>query len=330
MSPDLMYDLIIVGGGPCGLSTAVAAHEAGLRYLVIEKGAVVHSLTRFPIGMQFFSTAELLEIGDVPFLSDRPRPRREEAMAYYRRVVSKFDLNVHQFETVTGISGEKGNWQVESERREGPAAYKAHNIVLATGYYDNPNKLGVPGEDLPHVSHYYTEGHSCFGQRVLVVGGQNSAVDAAMDLQRCGADVTMAQRRPDLSSKIKPWVLPEFEALVRKDEVRLLTSTKVTEIKPGAVVLREDGNTREEPFDFVYLMTGYHPDHAVLQKLGVASDDASGKPVYNPETMETNVPGLYVAGVIAAGNEANVIFIENGRFHGPLIAAHVAGARATV
>lgn len=318
------FDLIIVGGGPCGLSTAVAAQEAGLRYVVLEKGPVVHSLTRFPIGMQFFSTAELLEIGDVPFLSERPRPRREEAMAYYRRVVAKFGLNVHQFEKVVGISGSKGNWRVETERRDGPAAYTAANIVLATGYYDNPNRLGVPGEDLPHVSHYYTEGHRCFGQRVLVVGGQNSAVDAVMDLQRCGADVTMAQRKPDLSPKIKPWVLPEFEALVRKGLVRLLTSTEVVEIKPGSVVLREQGEVREEPFDFVFLMTGYHPDHSMLRKLGVATDPETGKPVYDPETMETNVPGLYVAGVIAAGNEANVIFIENGRFHGPLIAKHIA------
>ncbi|HEY8552782.1 MAG TPA: YpdA family putative bacillithiol disulfide reductase [Thermaerobacter sp.] len=348
-------DLVIVGGGPCGLACAAAAHQAGLRYRVLEKGAIVNSLVHFPLQMNFFSTADNLAIAGIPFVSERPNPTRREALDYYRAVVQHLGLAVETYTEVVDIQREAGGpFRVVARRaprlvagwpplepdgadRDEPAAgagraarlvtYRAHHVVLATGYYDRPNRLGVPGEDLAHVSHYYREGHAFYGRRVLVVGGQNSAVEAALDLHRCGARVTLAHRGPALSQRIKPWVLPPFRSLVDKGRITVLYNTEVEAIEPEAVWVRVAGEPRRLPADFVFLLVGYRPDHRLVRRLGIPIDPATGEPRHDPETMATPVPGVYLAGVAAAGYDANKIFIENGRWHGERIVRHILSRR---
>ena len=379
-------DLLIVGAGPCGLACAAAAHRAGLRYRVIEKGALVNSLVHFPLQMTFFSTSDNLSIAGVPFVSERPNPTRREALDYYRAVVQHLGLRVQTFERVVDVRREGDGFLVltRPNRRlveglpplpggddplgdplpaggdpdpavqPGPAGgmkaapgagsagagagpgrapgdglrvYRARNVVLATGYFDRPNRLGVPGEDLPHVAHYYREGHAFYGRRVLVVGGQNSAVEAALDLHRCGARVTLAHRGAALSERIKPWVLPPFRSLVEKGRIAVLFNTVVRAIRPGVVELDVAGQPRELEADFVFALVGYRPDHRLARRLGVPIDPETGEPVHDPETMATPVPGVYLAGVVAAGYDANKIFIENGRWHGERIVAHVLARR---
>lgn len=351
-------DLVIVGGGPCGLACAAAAHRAGLRYRVLEKGAIVNSLVHFPLQMNFFSTADNLAIAGIPFVSERPNPTRREALDYYRAVVQHLGLAVETYTEVVDIQREPdGPFRVVARRAprlvagwpplgpegapraapdepavpEGaldrPVVYRAHHVVLATGYYDRPNRLGVPGEDLAHVSHYYREGHAFYGRRVLVVGGQNSAVEAALDLHRCGARVTLAHRGPALSERIKPWVLPPFRSLVDKGRITVLYNTEVEAIEPEAVRLRVAGEPRRLPADFVFLLVGYRPDHRLVRRLGIPIDPATGEPRHDPETMATPVPGVYLAGVAAAGYDANKIFIENGRWHGERIVRHILSRR---
>jgi len=325
-----MLDLVIVGAGPCGLATAAVAQRAGLDYVVLDRGCVVHTLTRFPTNMTFFSTSEKLAIAGIPFVTVRPNPNRQEALDYYRQVTDALQLAVHQYEEVTAVEREgDGDPAYRILTRavrdpDGPQrAYRARAVVLATGYYDNPNRLDVPGEDLPHVSHYFTEAHPFYRQRVVVVGGRNSAVEAALELHRAGARVTLVHRGADLSDRIKPWVLPFIRKRLEAGDIAARFRTQVTAIEPQRVILNQDGRRVEEPADFVFLLTGYRPDQRLLRGLGVAIDDASGAPVHDPDTMETNVPGLYVAGVLAAGHDANKIFIENGRFHGERIVAHL-------
>ncbi|ADU50904.1 FAD-dependent pyridine nucleotide-disulfide oxidoreductase [Thermaerobacter marianensis DSM 12885] len=359
---DALYDLVIVGGGPCGLACAAAAQQAGLRYRVLEKGAIVNSLVHFPIQINFFSTADNLAIAGIPFVTERPNPTRREALDYYRAVVQHLGLAVDTYTEVVDVRREgDGTFRVLARRArqltgawprlepEGAAAgdpaqgtwqaagsaagttgeagrlvtYRARNVVLATGYYDRPNRLGVPGEDLPHVSHYYREGHAFYGQRVLVVGGQNSAVEAALDLHRCGAQITLAHRGPALSQRIKPWVLPPFRSLVEKGRITVLYNTEVEAIEPEAVRLRVAGEPRRLPADFVFLLVGYRPNHHLVHRLGIPVDPATGEPRHDPDTMATPVPGVYLAGVVAAGYDANKIFIENGRWHGERIVRHI-------
>lgn len=314
-----VHDLIIVGAGPCGLSSAIAARRAGLDAVVLEKGGVVDTLYRFPRQMTFFSTPDLLAIGGVPFIVAGEKPTRAEALNYFREVARAFDLPLRLYERVESVARDADGFTV----RSAAGSYRARHVVLATGYFDTPNLLGVPGEDLPKVSHYYTEGHPFFDRDVLVVGGQNSAVEAAMDLHRCGARVTLVHRRPELGDKIKPWIRPLVDSHLRKGHIRALLNTRVEEIGPREVVVDHDGVRERLPNDFVFALTGYRPDHSLLRRLGVTIDEETGVPRHDPETMETEVPGLFLAGVIAAGYDANKIFIENGRFHGERIVARI-------
>ena len=311
-------DAIIVGGGPCGLAAAIALQQKGLNPVVIEKGNIVNSLYNYPTHQTFFSSSENLEIGDVAFITENRKPVRNQALAYYREVVLRKKINVRAFERVEKVEkNEKGLFIVKTTKEE----YSTPFVVIATGYYDQPNYMNVPGENLPHVFHYFKEAHPYFDCDVTVIGGKNSSVDAALELVKAGARVTVLYRGQNYSSSVKPWILPEFDALVRKGIIRMEFKAEIQSITEHSVEYIVDGSAEKSvKADFVFAMTGYHPDHTFLQKMGVDIDEQTGCPSYNPETMETNVDGLFIAGVIAAGNNANEIFIENGRYHGALIA----------
>jgi len=311
-------DAIIVGGGPCGLAAAIALQQKGLNPVVIEKGNIVNSLYNYPTHQTFFSSSENLEIGDVAFITENRKPVRNQALAYYREVVLRKKINVRAFERVEKVvKNEKGLFIVKTTKE----VYSTPFVVIATGYYDQPNYMKVPGENLPHVFHYFKEAHPYFDCDVTVIGGKNSSVDAALELVKAGARVTVLYRGQNYSSSVKPWILPEFDALVRKGIIRMEFKAEIQSITEHSVEYIVDGSAEKSvKADFVFAMTGYHPDHTFLQKMGVDIDEQTGCPSYNPETMETNVDGLFIAGVIAAGNNANEIFIENGRYHGALIA----------
>ncbi|SFT05376.1 YpdA family putative bacillithiol disulfide reductase [Marininema halotolerans] len=318
------HDLIIIGAGPCGLSTAIEAKQRGFNPLVIDKGCVVNSIYGYPSFMQFFSTPELLEIGGLPFVTGGEKPMRSEALKYYRAVVKAAGLDVHTYEEVKKVHRE-GDWFIlHTQQKNGQEyVYETTRLVIATGYYDNPNLLGIPGEDLPKVSHYYNESHPYAGLDVIVVGGKNSAVDAAMDLHQAGANVTMVYRQEAFTDSVKPWVRPVIESALKKGWISMHWSTHIREIREGEVVLEKEGELFTLKNDAVFAMTGYHPNTEFLSNLGVEIDSEAGAPIHDPETMETQVSGLFIAGVIAAGTNANAIFIENGRFHGQKIAAHI-------
>lgn len=321
-----MLDVIIVGGGPCGLASAVAAGRHGLSHLILEKGPFLNTLVRFPETMTFFSSAELLEIEDIPFSLPHLRPTRAEGIAYFRKVAERENVNMHTYEPVTDVSGRLGDFTVTTVRRTGETRqYRSRAVVMATGYYHNPNMLGVPGEELDHVRHHYDQPYLYFRQRVIVIGARNSAAQVALELFRHGADVTLVHRGPDVSERVKPWIRPDLDARLRNNEIPAYFNTKVERIEKDKVhLVQKDGTRFTLPADFVLAMTGYRADHSMLVKLGVTIDRATGAPVYDPETMETNVPGVYLAGVAAGGYDANILMIENGRFHGPKIAAHLA------
>jgi thioredoxin reductase (NADPH) len=308
-------DTIIVGGGPCGLSAAIALEQTEKKPLVIEKGNIVNAIYNYPTHQTFFSSSEKLEIGDVPFITENRKPFRNQALAYYREVVRRKEIRIHSFETVESVE-KKGNFLFVYTDKE---VYEAKNIIIATGYYDHPNYMNIPGEDLPKVFHYFKEGHPYFNKDVVVIGGKNSSVDAALELVKAGARVTVLYRGNEYSPSIKPWILPEFEALVRNGTITMEFQANVIEISEHTLKFLVNGQTKEIKNDFVFAMTGYHPDHQFLTKMGVSIDQETGRPNYNSETMETNIEGIFIAGVIAAGNNANEIFIENGRFHGQLI-----------
>lgn len=326
----VVLDLAIVGAGPCGLAVGVAARAAGLDYVVFDKGGVVDALTRMPLNVVFSSTPDRLEIGGVPFITQGVRPTRSELLAYYRSVARRLELRLALYTEVRGIRREDGRFRLFTRRtltgRED--VVEARGVVVATGYFDTPNRLGVPGEDLPKVSHYFTHGHPYFGLDVAVIGGQNSAVEAALELWRAGARVTLIHRGPDLSPKVKPWVLPDIRGRLEKGEIAALFNARVVRIEPEAVVVDVAGEERRLPNDFVFALIGYHAASPLLEALGVERDPETGVPLHNPDTMETNVPGVYLAGVTAAGWDANKIFIENGREHGERIVAHLTGRRA--
>lgn len=310
-------DAIIVGGGPCGLAAAISLQEIGKKPLIIEKGNIVNAIYHYPTHQTFFSTAEKLEIGEVPFITVEYKPRRNEALSYYREVAKRKDLRVQAYEKVLDVTKqENGEFIVKTEKD----LYLSNYVVIATGYYDHPNYMNVPGENLSKVFHYFKEAHPYFDKDVVVVGGKNSSVDAAIELVKAGARVTVIYRGSEYSSSIKPWILPVFESLVRHEQVKMEFNASIKEITDDKVIYTKDEDTIEIKNDFVFAMTGYHPDHRFLEKMGVEIDHETGRPMFNAETMETNVPGIYIAGVIAAGNDANEIFIENGRFHGGLIA----------
>ncbi|MBB3867246.1 YpdA family putative bacillithiol disulfide reductase [Parageobacillus toebii NBRC 107807] len=313
--------IIIVGGGPCGLAAAIALQDVGYRPLVIEKGNIVNSIYHFPIHQTFFSTSERLEIGGVPFITENRKPKRNQALAYYREVVTRKQVRVQTFEKVEQVEKqEDGTFLVQTTKEQ----YRAQYVIIATGYYDNPNYMNIPGEDLPKVTHYFKEAHPYYNTDCVVIGGKNSSVDAALELVKAGARVTVLYRGSGYSPSIKPWILPEFDSLVRKGIIKMEFNAHVKEITEDAVIYEVGGEIKKIKNDFVFAMTGYHPDHEFLKKMGVGVDPETGRPLYDPETMETNVRGIFIAGVIAAGNDANEIFIENGRFHGEQIAACIA------
>ena len=313
-------DAIIVGGGPCGLSAAIELTNIGLKPIVIEKGNIVNAIYNYPTHQTFFSSSEKLAIGDVPFLIEERKPRRNQALVYYREVVKMKNIQVNRFEKVESVQKEaSGRFTVTTDKE----IYETPYVILATGYYDQPNYMNIPGEDLPKVYHYFKEAHPFFDTDVLVIGGKNSAVDAVLELHKAKARITVAYRGTDYSPSVKPWILPEFASLVRNEEIAMHFNTTVKEIRENEVVLSVDGEEKVVANDFVFAMTGYHPDHRFIRAMGVTIDEDTGRPNYNPETMETNIENLYIAGVLAAGNNANEIFIENGKFHGGFIAKHI-------
>ena len=311
-----MVDAIIVGGGPCGLAAAISLQNIGLSPVIIEKGNVVEAIYKYPTHQTFFSTSEKLAIGDVPFIIEGRKPKRNQALVYYREVVKLKKLQVNRFETVERVEKKQDFFVVNTSK----GVYHAKVVVIATGYYDHPNLLGIPGEELPKVSHYFKEGHTYFDTDVVVIGGKNSSIDAALELHKAGARVTVVYRGSTYSSSIKPWILPEFEGVVKNGEITMLFESHVEEIKQEEVIIRQQNQVISLKNDFVFAMIGYHPDHEFLREMGVRIDEESGRPLLNELTMESNIENLYIAGVLAAGNNDNEIFIENGRFHGELIA----------
>jgi thioredoxin reductase (NADPH) len=314
-----MEECIIVGGGPCGLSAAISLKEKGINPLIIEKGNIVNAIYHYPTHQTFFSSSEKLEIGDVPFVIEEHKPRRNQALVYYREVAKRKELRINRFETVHKVEKQGDRFSVSTSK----GTYESKAIVIATGYYDHPNFLDIPGENLEKVFHYFKEAHPFFDTDVVVIGGKNSAVDAALELNKAGARVTVLYRGSEYSKSVKPWILPNFDALVRNGEVTMEFNACVEGITEDSVIYNVNGEKKEIKNDFVFAMTGYHPDHSFLTKMGIDIDKETGRPSYHSETMETNVEGVYIAGVIAAGNNANEIFIENGRLHGGLISESI-------
>jgi thioredoxin reductase (NADPH) len=314
------YDIICIGAGPTGLATAIEAKRAGMRPLVIDKACLCHSIFRYPVNMVFFTTPELLEIGDLPLVCAADKPTRIEALKYYRRAAEHYGLELRLYERVMRVDGQDGNFTVVTATEKGPEQrYQGKKIALATGYYDLPNELGVPGEDLPHVSHYYTEPHGFWNQDVVVIGGKNSAAEAALDLYRNGARVTLVHRGKELGASIKYWVRPDIENRIKAGQIQALLNARVEEITDGEVVLEQHAQTKRVSAKQVFALTGYHPDYSFIDSLGVKLDAESRRPTLDPNTLESNVPGIHLAGVVTGGRFTGEIFIENGRFHGKQI-----------
>ena len=323
------YDLICIGAGPTGLACAIEATRVGLTALVIDKGALCNSLLHYPVNMVFFTTPELLEIGNLPLVCAAEKPTRLESLKYYRKTAEHFALEVRLYEQVTKLEGSDGNFVVSSVTENGTnCTYRGAKIAVATGYYDLPNELGVPGENLPHVSHYYTEPHPYWNQDVVVVGGKNSAAEAALDLWRNGARVTMVHRDAQLGATIKYWVKPDIENRVKAGQIPMHFKSTVKEITNDAVIIESPEGNKRLPAKQLFLLTGYHPDFAFIESLGVRLDPVTRKPAMNPETHESNIPGVYLAGVVIGGRHTSEIFIENGRFHGKQIALALTAPRA--
>jgi len=329
-NPGPPLDLVVVGAGPCGIAAGVAARREGLHARLFDAGPLTASLVEYPPYMTFFSSAENLEIGDVPFVVARGKPGREEALAYYRRVVERYELDVHQHEPVTGLEGSRGDFRIRTRTRDGDRRrYRAGAVVVATGSFHAPNLLEVPGEELEKVRHHYDEPHPYWDQDVVVVGGGNSAVEATLELWRAGARVTLVHFAHELDPGVKPWIRPDLENRIEEGSVPVRWGTRIDRIEPRSVVLRDvdtDG-TEEIPNDRVFALTGWHSDPTLLREIGVEVDDETGVPLHDATTMETNIPGVYVAGVLAAGDDANRIFIENGKHHGRRVVAHLTGGK---
>jgi len=316
------FDVLVVGAGPTGLACAIEAQRAGMSAVLVEKGCLVNSLFHYPSNLVFFTTPELLEIGDMPFTSPNQKPNRPEALEYYRKVADHYKLDIRQYERVEQVEGGDGDFTVHVvDRLDGARQYDSRKLVLATGYYDLPNIMHIPGEDLPKVTHYYREPHPYYDTDVLVIGGKNSAAIAALDLYRHGARVTLVHRGSGMSPSVKYWIKPDIENRIKAGEITGYFQSRVREILQDDVIVdTPEGEVRIKN-DFVFALTGYHPDFGFLQKLGIRLTERDCRPVCNPETLESNVPGIYLAGVIVAGSATSEIFIENGRFHGRQIAA---------
>jgi thioredoxin reductase (NADPH) len=316
------FDVLVIGAGPTGMASAIEALRAGFSVVLVDKGCLVNSLFHYPANMTFFTTPELLEIGDLPFNSANQKPNRLEALEYYRNVAQHYRLDIRQYQQVTSVSGADGAFQVhtlDSHRKQ--HQYAARKLVVATGFYDLANRLGVPGEDLPKVMHYYGEPHPYFATDVLIVGGKNSAAIAALELWRRGARVTMVHRGPEIHKNVKYWIKPDIENRIKNKEVAAYFNSTVMEILPEAVRIKTSEGEKTLKNDFVFALTGYHPDYDFLKALGIKLQGTEMKPVCDAETFESNVAGIYMAGVVVAGAKTSEIFIENGRFHGRQIAA---------
>jgi thioredoxin reductase (NADPH) len=326
-------DLLVIGAGPCGLAVGIAAKQAGIPCVLLDRRTIVSTIERYPLAMTFFSTPERIEIGNVPFIASHEKPTRQDGLIYYRRVAEHYGLDIRPGEEVVDASGPaEGHFQVQVSRRHDSKHYQAAAVVFATGYYDNPNYLRVPGEDLPHVTHYFVEGHPYWRQRVVVIGAGNSSVDAALECWRAGATVTLVHFGEGFDRTVKAWVLPDIVNRVKERSIGVRWRCRVRSITPTHVELVSDidGATEMLPTDAVLAMTGYHADTTMLQRLGVAVDPVSGVPSHDESTMATTLPGCYLAGVIASGNDANRLFIENARGHGELIVRHYLQTRAGV
>ena len=320
------YDIICIGAGPTGLACAIEAKRAGMNPLVIDKGCLCNSIFHYPVNMVFFTTPELLEIGDLPLVSAAEKPVRTEALKYYRKAAEHFQLELRLFERVLRVDGHDGNFTVLTHTEKGTEhRYTGKKISVATGYYDLPNIMSIPGEDLPHVSHYYTEPYEFWNQDVVVIGGKNSAAEAALDLYRNGARVTLVHRKAELGSTIKYWVRPDIENRVKAGQVKALFETHVKEITRDEVVVENGAGEKRLPAKKVFALTGYHPDFAFIEGLGVRLDPETRKPALDPNTLESNVPGIHLAGVVIGGRHTSEIFIENGRFHGKQIIKSLKG-----
>ncbi len=310
------FDIVIVGGGPIGIACGLEAQKNGLTYLIIEKGPIVNSLFNYPINMQFFSSSERLEIDNIPFISSEAKPKRNEALEYYRRIVTSNQLNINLFEKVKDVQKFGDSFTVISDKK----SYPASNVIISTGFYDLPNLIDVPGEDLPKVSHYYKDPHFYASQKLAVIGASNSAVDAALECYRKGADVSLIIREPEVGQRVKYWVRPDIINRIKEGSIKAYFNANVTEIFPKKVKMTTDEGNIEIENDFVLALTGYRPNFAFLEKLGIElSTDDKRLPQYNHETMETNINGLYLAGVICGGMETHKWFIENSRIHAPMI-----------
>jgi thioredoxin reductase (NADPH) len=317
-----MVDLLVIGAGPTGLACAIEAQRAGFTALLVDKGCLCNSLFHYPSNMTFFTTPELLEIGNMPFSSPNQKPNRNEALEYYRKVAEHYRLNVRQYENVERVDGADGNFTVHTmDQFRRMLQYRARKLVIATGYYDLPNYLGIPGEDLTKVKHYYHEPHPFYGLDVLVIGGKNSAAIAALDLWRHGAKVTLVHRHAEMHRHVKYWILPDINNRIKNGEITAHFSSNVTNIAEDDVTLSTPQGPVTLANHFVFALTGYHPDFNFIERLGVTLDEANDRcPACDPATLESNIPGIYLAGVVVAGERTNEIFIENGRFHGQLIA----------
>jgi thioredoxin reductase (NADPH) len=316
-----VLDVVVVGAGPTGLACGIEGIRAGLKLLVVEKGCLVNSLFNYPSTMTFFTTRERLEIGDLPFSSVNVKPTRAEALEYYRRVADFYKLPIRYEERVVAIHGADGAFEVEAEGRGHKSrTYRARRVIIATGYYDLPNLLGIPGEDLPKVSHYALDAHAFYQRKVAVIGGANSAAVTSLELYRHGADVTLIHHGRELSRHIKYWIRPDLENRIKEKSIRALLESEVKEITEDCIRLQTaSGESLLLENDFVFALTGYHPDVDLLRQAGVEVDPKSYRPACNPKTLESNVRGLYLAGVVISGRHTNEIFIENGRFHGKQI-----------
>jgi len=315
------YDVLIVGAGPIGMACGIEAKKAGFTYIIVEKGALVNSLYNYPVFMTFFSTSQKLEIGGVPFVSINPKPNRNEAVEYYRRVAEKFELKINLFEQVNNLSkSADGTFTVNTSKR----AYKVKNVVISTGFYDVPLLMNIPGEELPKVTHYYKDPHLYAFQNVVVIGANNSGIDAALETYRKGANVTLVIRGSEIGSYVKYWVRPDIDNRIKEGAIKAYFNSEVTSIEEGQVTLRTPEGELTIKNDFVIAMTGYKPDFELLKRLGVdLGQNACDLPVYNPDTMETNLPGLYLAGVVCGGMDTHKWYIENSRVHAEQIFNHI-------
>ena len=319
---DTYYDIVIIGGGPIGIACGLEAEKHGLSYVILEKGCLVNSLYYYPTNMTFFSTSEKLELDGIPFISTNPKPRKAEALEYYRRIATSNEMNIRLFEKVTEVKSDSAIKEVITTK----SFYKAKNVVVATGFYDIPNYIGVKGEELPKVAHYYDDPHYYATQKTIVVGASNSAVDAALEIYRKGGDVTMIVRAEDIGPRVKYWVRPDIVNRIEEGSIKAHFNSSIKEIKENEVILQTPDGEIEIENDFVLLLTGYRPNFEFLDNIGISLKDEDKKiPMYDENTMETNIPGIYLAGVICGGMETHKWFIENSRVHAKLIVAHIVG-----